>query len=94
LAAAGHGLAQAVCRAAPHRALAIKRFPWLLVRILSPLVPVMREMLEMRYLWQVPLQLDASRLAQLIGPEPHTPLDEAVRASLQSLGCLTEAGSR
>ncbi len=90
----GIDMAHAVCRAAPHRALAIKRFPWLLVRILSPVVPVLREMLEMRYLWQVPLRLDASRLAQLIGPEPHTPLDEAVRASLQSLGCLTEAGSR
>jgi hypothetical protein len=45
-------------------------------------------MIELRYLWRVPLRLDNRKLATLIGPEPHTPLDEAVRRSLAGLGCL------
>jgi hypothetical protein len=45
-------------------------------------------MIELRYLWRVPLRLDNRKLESLIGPEPHTPLDEAVRQSLAGLGCL------
>jgi nucleoside-diphosphate-sugar epimerase len=64
------------------------RMPWLAVGAVSPFVPLFREMFEMRYLWQVPLQLDNRRLEALIGAEPHTPVDEAVRATLRGLGCL------
>jgi len=56
---------------------------------LTPFVRVLREMREMRYLWQVPLQLDNRKLVALLGQEPHTPLDEAVRHSLIELGCLS-----
>ena len=36
----------------------------------------------MRYLWQIPLQLDNSKLRALIGAEAHTPLEEALAATL------------
>jgi hypothetical protein len=39
-------------------------------------------MLEMRYLWQVPLQLDNTKLRALIGQETHTPLEAAIAATL------------
>jgi hypothetical protein len=39
----------------------------------------------MRYLWNVPAELDNSRLRAVIGAEPHTPLDEAVTTSLSEL---------
>lgn len=42
----------------------------------------MHEMPEMRYLWREPLRMDKARLVAAIGPEPHTPLREAVRATL------------
>jgi nucleoside-diphosphate-sugar epimerase len=47
-----------------------------------------REMGEMRYLWREPVQLDNSRLKAVLGREPHTPLDEAVEATLAALGCI------
>jgi nucleoside-diphosphate-sugar epimerase len=79
-------------RASGMAALPIKGFPWRLLMLLSPVVPVLREMREMRYLWQVPLRLRNDKLLALIGSEPHTPLDEAVRQSLMALGCLASAG--
>jgi nucleoside-diphosphate-sugar epimerase len=42
----------------------------------------------MRYLWREPLRMDNSRLVAFLGHEPHTPLDDAIRISLQELGCL------
>jgi len=42
----------------------------------------------MRYLWQKPVRLRNARLVALLGSEPHTPLDAAVRATLEGLGCL------
>jgi nucleoside-diphosphate-sugar epimerase len=62
--------------------------------LLAPFVETFREMLEMRYLWREPLQLDSSKLVAFLGSEPHTPLDVALRETLSGLGCLpTEAGA-
>jgi nucleoside-diphosphate-sugar epimerase len=63
-------------------------FPWWLVRLAQPAVPLFREMAEMRYLWTTPLQMRDDKLLAVLGREPHTPLDEAVRETLQGLGCL------
>ena len=67
---------------------AIRRFPWWLVALASPFVATLREMREMRYLWNTPLQMDNARLLAALGQEPHTPLDEAVRATLEGMGNL------
>jgi len=64
-------------------------FAWWLVRLASPFVPTLREMLEMRYLWQQPLRMDNSGLLAVLGTEPHTPLEQAVKATLEGLGCLS-----
>lgn len=68
------------------------RLPWWLVRALAPLVPLCREMAELRYLWNTPLRLDNARLVAELGAEPHTPLDAAVLATLAGLGCLPPRG--
>jgi hypothetical protein len=39
------------------------------------------------------LRLDNRKLVSLIGSEPHTPLDEAVRESLEALGCVPSGAS-
>jgi nucleoside-diphosphate-sugar epimerase len=86
----GTQIAEAICRVAsrhgqdPQR----KPFPWTMVRAASPFVTTLRELMEMRYLWRVPVQLDNSRLVAELGAEPHTPLDEAIEATLIGLGCL------
>lgn len=84
----GIEMAEAVRRASGMPALPIKALPWRLLMLLTPFVPVLREMREMRYLWQVPLRLSNRKLLELIGHEPHTPLDEAVRQSLTALKCI------
>lgn len=69
-------------------------FPWWLMKIAGLFVVTLREMQEMRYLWQTPLRLDNRRLVETLGREPHTPLEEAVEATLDGLDCLPiRAGS-
>lgn len=69
----------------------VSRFPWWLLKVLAPFVVTVREMQEMRYLWQTPLRLDNQRLVETLGREPHTPLERAVEATLVDLGCLPGA---
>lgn len=71
----------------PH--LPIRSMPWWLVGVASPFVPLMSELWEMRYLWRVPMRLDNSKLLSMLGNEPHTPVETAVRRSLTGLGCLS-----
>ena len=73
---------------------AIRHFPWWLVALASPFVATLREMREMRYLWQTPLSMDNARLLAVLGQEPHTPLDEAVRATLAGMGKVQAAGKK
>jgi hypothetical protein len=47
----------------------VSAFPWWLMALISPFVSTIRELSEMRYLWNV----------------PHTPLDEAVLVGLGCL---------
>ncbi len=81
----GIEMAHAVRRAAGRPDLPIRRFPWPLVYLAAPFVPFMRELIEMRYLWREPLRLDNARLVAVLGAEPHTPLDEAVRRTLEAM---------
>ena len=66
----------------------ITPFPWWLLHLAAPFNETMRELREMRYLWQQPVQLDNSKLVAALGAEPHTPLDQAVSTSLAGLGCI------
>ncbi len=86
----GTQMASAISRVAARHGMqpALRTFPWWLVRLASPLVPTMGELLEMRYLWRRPVRLDNNRLTALLGSEPHTPLDQAVEETLAGLGCL------
>lgn len=70
----------------------IRRFPWWMVRLASPFVATLRELLEMRYLWRKPVRMSNARLVAVLGREPHTPLDEAVEATLAGLGCFRKSG--
>ncbi len=66
----------------------VSAFPWWQTKLLAPLIPTLREMQEMRYLWERPLRLNGNLLKATIGHEPHTPLDEAVELTLKGLGCI------
>ncbi|MBL8279357.1 MAG: NAD(P)H-binding protein [Pelomonas sp.] len=92
--ATGREMAEAIQRVVARRTGRTPRiagFPWWLLTLASPFVKTFRDMREMRYLWQRPVRLAGTRLATVLGREPHTPLDEAVEAALQGLGCLPAA---
>jgi nucleoside-diphosphate-sugar epimerase len=89
----GRDFARAVALAAGDPRIPIRAFPWPVVVALSPLVPLFREMAEMRYLWKEPIRLDNRRLRAFLGREPHTPLDEALGETLDGLGCLAPPAS-
>jgi nucleoside-diphosphate-sugar epimerase len=85
---AGIEMAHAIQRVVGEPKPRIRRFPWALAYALSPFVTVFREMLELHYLWQRPVRLDNAKLVAFLGAEPHTPIDGAVRITLEGLGCL------
>lgn len=76
---------RAVGRDVPERA-----FPWWLMRVLAPFGGFPREVVEIEPYWRHPVRLDNRRLEALIGDEPRTPLDAAVRTTLRALGCLDQ----
>lgn len=84
----GLEMAEAIRAAVGDPRIPIGPLPWWLFGAASPVVPLMRELWEMRYLWRVPMQLDNTKLLSVLGQEPHTETVEAVRASLIGLGCL------
>ncbi|PZP33326.1 MAG: hypothetical protein DI603_08105 [Roseateles depolymerans] len=94
----GRQMVQAITRAvqqAGQPAPRVGAFPWWAVALGRPVVPLFRELYEMRYLWRQPLRLAGRRLAAALaedGGVPHTPLDQAVASTLTSLGCLGREG--
>src|SRR4030095_7098013 len=54
----GTALVGAIRRVAAKPELRVTRFPWWIVALASPVVPLFRELAEMRYLWRVPVRLD------------------------------------
>lgn len=77
----GRALLEAVERVVG-RSLPVWQFPWWIMRLLSPFGGFPREALEVLPLWRHPVQLDNSRLLEILGEEPRTDLDEAVRQTL------------
>ena len=83
----GEQMIGAIGKAAGRR-LKVQPLPWLLFTLLAPFMVTFREMQEMRYLWLQPLRLDNARLLAVLGREPHTPLELAVKTTLGQLRCL------
>lgn len=84
----GEDIARATAAAAGKPAMRIKGFPWAVIYLAAPFVETFREMIEMRYLWKKPLELNNRKLVAFLGHEPHTPTEAALRATLIGLGCL------
>lgn len=71
----------------------VKAFPWWMVRLASPFVPLFRELSEMQYLWKQPIRMRNDKLVTFLEEEPATPIDDAVRTTLGDLGCLGDTPS-
>jgi nucleoside-diphosphate-sugar epimerase len=68
------------------RYMSVGRMPWLVLRLLGPVVPIFGELVEMAYLWREPHRLDGTRLQATIGEIPHTPFAIAIADALAALG--------
>jgi nucleoside-diphosphate-sugar epimerase len=88
--ASGNDLIDAVKRAT-RSDLATSSFPWWVMHLASPFGGFPREASEIAQYWKHPVRLDNTRLTDLIGPEPRTPLDAAMRATLIDMNCLPQA---
>lgn len=81
LSVVGEDLARLMERAAG-RELERRSFPWTLIRLSSPFWPMGRELLEMRYLWDVPHRLSGERLRAALSDLRETPAEEQIAAAL------------
>lgn len=70
----------------------VKPFPWWLMHVLAPFGGFPREASELAPYWRHPVKLDNTRLVDLIGPEPHTALETALRTSFADMHCLSDYG--
>jgi nucleoside-diphosphate-sugar epimerase len=85
----GHEFVAAL-NAVAGRKLPVNRLPWFALPAIAPFNETLREMLEMRYLWQTPVLMDNARLVARLGAEPHTPIAAALRVALTGLGVLPQ----
>ena len=64
------------------RPMRVSPFPWFALRVMQLGSPMMREVLEMRYLWDRPHEVDGTKLASVL-PDLHlTPVQDAIAACL------------
>ncbi len=77
----GEALAQAL-EVVTGRSLVRKRMSYLPMKILSPFSKLMRHLVEMSYLWDMPHSLDNKRLDALLPEFEGTPLLDALRSVL------------
>ena len=84
----GRELVGAIARAVGRQShdIRMKKMSWWLIHLLSPVVPLPRELSELAYLWKVPHRIAGDKLKAAIGEVPHTPLDTAVARALKVLG--------
>lgn len=74
----------AIARAAGRPGLRPAPVPWPLVRLAGLFDPATREVLELRYLFDESLIIDGGRLGARLPEFRPTPLDQAIRATLES----------
>jgi len=65
------------------RTLKVKTIPWPIIRMIGVFNPLMREIVEMRYLWDVPHAVDGSKLARVLPNFRPTELHVAIALSLR-----------
>jgi len=82
----GHVFSAAMLKAeleeALGRPLRTTPFPWLIMRLTAPFWELARELLEMRYLWDLPHRLDGAKLSRLLPEFQPTELQTVMRAGL------------
>jgi len=64
----------------------LRPMSWWMLKTIGQLLAMGRELSELEYLWRVPHRISGDKLKAAIGDVPHTPLPEAIAASLRAIG--------
>jgi nucleoside-diphosphate-sugar epimerase len=92
----GHAMTELQLKAAVEiavgRKLKLAHLPWWALKLMGVFRPMMKELSLMSYLRFEPHRLVSARLESLIGPIPHTPLQDAVKQALTDQGLLEGTG--
>ncbi len=86
----GRALVDAIAKAMGRdsRDLKVRNMQWWMIKALSPLFALPRELSEIAYLWKVPHRIAGDKLKATIGDVPHTPFETAVKRALRELGVV------
>ena len=68
--------------------------PWIMMKIGGLVVPMLREVVEMSYLWHTAHSLDGGKLSNLMGNEYMTPAPQAVHQALADLDIISHLGAK
>lgn len=83
----GHSLTGQELKALTERILGksikVKAMPWGIMRLLALFQPLMREVLEMKYLWTTPHRIDGRKLQAVLPWFQNTPAEDAIAKSVQ-----------
>jgi nucleoside-diphosphate-sugar epimerase len=80
----GTAMTRAIAQSLGRPDMTVRPLPWPLIGLAGLLQETPRELYKMRYLWRTPIRLDNKKLVAFLGQEPHTPLPDAVRTTLQA----------
>jgi len=64
----------------------LRPMSWWMIKTVGQLLAMGRELSELEYLWRVPHRIAGDKLKAAIGEVPHTPLPQAIAASLRAVG--------
>jgi nucleoside-diphosphate-sugar epimerase len=67
------------------RTLHYKTMGWTMPKLLGLVIPMMRELVIMSYLWRTPHSLNGEKLRRFIGPLQSTPTVEALREAIRDM---------
>lgn len=81
----GQELGATISRAL-NRPITVKPFPWWQIHLLKPVMPVLKGVFEMRYLWSLPQRLDGTRFDELLPDFAATPAETALAEALTAMG--------
>lgn len=70
------------------RSLKVRDMPWAIMGLLGRVVPTIREVVELKYLWDVPHAIDGSKLARVLPEFEATPLSSVLANALERMVLL------
>jgi len=83
-----------LCEASMEKTLKRASVPWIMLKIGGLVVPMLREVVEMSYLWHTAHSFNGGKLKKLIGNDFSTPAPQAIHQALIDLKIVSHLGAK